>query len=273
MTSLLRDIFAVAKPIIAMVHLQALPGRPRHDRAAGMQPIVDAVARDLGVLQDAGVDGLLFCNEADVPYQLGVGVAAAAAMAAVIGQVRSEIRRPFGIDLVFDPASSLAVARATGASFVREVFTGVYESDLGLMRPDYGSIGAYRTDIGADSVALLANITPEFASSLGHRSIGERAQSAAFLGIDAILISGPITGVPTDTGQLREAKEAAPNTPVLANTGVTADTVADVLAVADGAIVGTTLKRGAVTWNPVDQARATEFMNAAARTRESGVIG
>src|ERR1700730_9518217 len=158
MTSVLRDLFGVAKPVIAMMHLAALPGRPRHNRAAGLQPIVDAVARDLGVLQDAGVDGLLFCNEGDLPYQLGVGVEAAAAMAAVIGEVKSEIRRPFGVNLVWDPMSSLAVARATGASFVREVFTGVYESDLGLIRPDYGSIGAYRTDIGADSVALLANI-------------------------------------------------------------------------------------------------------------------
>src|SRR5580692_2634931 len=246
MTSVLRDMFGVAKPIIAMMHLPALPGRPRHDRAAGMQPIVDAVARDLVVLQEAGVDGLLFCNEADLPYQLGVGVEAAAAMAAVIGEVRSEIRRPFGVNLVWDPVSSLAVARATGAWFVREVFTGVYESDLGIMQPHYGSIAAYRTQIGAEPVALLANITPEFASPLGHRSITKRARSAAFLGVDALLISGPITGV-------------------------TADTVTEILAIADGAIVGTTLKRDAVTWNPVDAGRAAAFMAAAARARESGV--
>jgi uncharacterized protein len=271
MTPRLHDIFGVTKPIIAMLHLPALPGRPRHDRAAGLQPIVDGVARDLAVLQDAGVDGLLFCNEADLPYQLGVGVEAAAAMAALIGELRSEIRRPFGVNLVWDARSSLAVARSTGARFVREVFTGVYESDLGVMQPDYGEIGAYRTQIGAESVALLANITPEFASPLGHRSIGERARSAAFLGVDAVLISGPITGVPTDIAQLREARQAIPDTPVLANTGVTADTVAGILAVADGAIVGTTLKRDAVTWNEVDPARAEAFMAAVSRARATAV--
>ncbi|MGA3154915.1 MAG: BtpA/SgcQ family protein [Streptosporangiaceae bacterium] len=127
------------------------------------------------------------------------------------------------------------------------------------------------TLIGAESVALMANITPEFASSLGHRSIGERAHSAAFLGADAILISGPITGAPTDTAQLREAKHAIPRTPVLANTGVTADTVQEILAVADGAVVGTTLKRDAITWNPVDPARVAAFMAAAAHARESKV--
>jgi uncharacterized protein len=271
MTSLLRDLFGVGKPVIAMLHLPALPGRPRHDRRAGMRPVVETVARDLAALQEAGVDGLLFCNEADLPYQIGVGPEAVAVMAAVIGTLRQEISRPFGVNLVWDPVASLAVARATGASFVREVFTGVYESDLGVMRPDFGSIGAYRSGIGAASVALFANITPEFASSAGSRTIAERASSAAYLGVDALLISGAITGEATDLARLREAKAAVPGTPVLANTGVTADSVADVLAVADGAIVGTSLKADGITWNPVDRVRAAEFMTAARQARESAV--
>jgi hypothetical protein len=246
MSPALRDLFGVSKPIIAMVHLRALPGRPRHDREAGMRPITEAVARDLAALQNAGVDGLLFCNEADLPYQLSVGPEAAAGMAAVIGEVSREIRRPFGVDLVWDPVASLA---------------------------DLGAIAAYRTGIGAESVALFANITPEFASSLGPRTIPERARSAVFLGVDAVLISGPITGTPTGIAELRAAKAAVPAAPVLANTGVTAGTVAEILAVADGAIVGTTLKRDAVTWNPVDPGRAATFMAAARRARESAVVG
>jgi len=87
----------------------------------------------------------------------------------------------------------------------------------------------------------------------------------------ALLISGAITGEPTSLTRLREAKAAVPGTAVLANTGVTADSVRDVLAVADGAIVGTALKAGGVTWNPVDPARAAQFMTAARRARESAV--
>ncbi|HUC21581.1 MAG TPA: BtpA/SgcQ family protein [Streptosporangiaceae bacterium] len=272
MTSLLGDLFGVSKPIIAMVHLPALPGRPRHDRDAGMRRVTDTVARDLAALQDAGVDGLLFCNEADLPYQIGVGPEAAAAMAAVIGAVRRELSRPFGLNLVWDPVASLAVARATGASFVREVFTGVYESDLGIMQPDFGAIAAYRSGIGAEQVALFANITPEFASSVGHRTIAQRARSTAFLGVDALLISGAITGQPTDLTLLREARAAAGDTPVLANTGVTAGTVSDVLSVADGAIVGTSLKADGSTWSPVDPVRAVKFM-AAARDARAGAAG
>jgi membrane complex biogenesis BtpA family protein len=269
MSALLRDLFGVSKPIIAMVHLRALPGRPQHDRAAGLKPITDSAVRDVQALQEAGVDGLLFCNEADLPYQLTVGPAVVASMAAVIGELKRDIAVPFGVNLVWDPIASLAVARATGAGFVREVFTGVYESDLGLMRPDFGAIGAFRADIGAQSVALFANITPEFASSAGHRTIEQRARSAVYLGVDALLVSGAITGEPTDMEQLRQAKAAVPGTAVLANTGVTTETVAEVLGSADGAIVGTALKAGGVTWNPVDPARAAEFMTAARRARQS----
>src|SRR5215469_1498142 len=112
MTALLRELFGVSKPIIAMVHLQALPGRPQHDHVGGVRAIVEAAARDLRALQDAGVDGLLFCNEAALPYQLGVQPEAVAAMAAVIGELRTSISRPFGVNLVWDPVASLAVARA-----------------------------------------------------------------------------------------------------------------------------------------------------------------
>jgi membrane complex biogenesis BtpA family protein len=265
----LRDLFGVRKPVVAMLHLPGLPGRPRHDRASGIGGIVDSIAHDLVALQTAGVDGFLFCNEADLPYQLEVGPEIPATMASVIAQLRTTIERPFGVDIVWDPRASLAVARATGALFVREVFTGVYESDLGLMQPDFGGLAAYREAIGAGSVALFGNITPEFGSSIGNRSISQRASSAAFLGVDAILISGQMTGTPLDLDELRAAKAAVPGTPVLANTGVRADTVGDILAIADGALVGTTLKVDADTWQRVDPDRAGRFMDAARRARET----
>jgi membrane complex biogenesis BtpA family protein len=271
--ALLRDLFGTAKPVIAMMHAHALPGRPGHDAAGGMRPVKEALARDLDALQDAGVDGLLFCNEADLPYRLKTGPETAAAMAALIGELRSTITRPFGIDIVWDPVASLAVARATGAAFVREVFTGTYESDLGLMQAAFGDIAGYRASIGAaDTVKIFANITPEFASPLGGRSTAQRAASAVFLGVDAVLVTGPITGQPTSITELRSVKAAVPAAPVLASTGVTTDTVNQTLEAADGVIVGTHLKRDGVTWNPVDPARAARFMAAAAHAKAEMMV-
>jgi membrane complex biogenesis BtpA family protein len=265
----LSRIFGVPKPVIAMLHLPALPGRPLHDRAAGVAAAVQAVGRDLEVLQAAGVDGLLFCNEADLPYQLRVGHEISAAMASVVGQLRGEVRIPFGVNILWDPIASLAVARATGARFIREVLTGVYESDLGMIEPQIGEIAAYRTAIGADDIALFDNIAPEFASAIGARGVAERARGAAFLRVDAILISGPAAGIPFEMSDLRVAKEAAPETPVIANTGVRADRIAEIFAVADGVIVGTSLKVDGMTWNPVDPDRAHRLMEAARSARSA----
>jgi membrane complex biogenesis BtpA family protein len=263
----LERTFGVPKPIIAMLHLPGLPGRPWHDRAAGVQRAVDVVGRDLAALQEAGVDGVLFCNEADLPYQLAVGPEIVAAMASVVGQLRRDVRVPFGVNLLWDAKASLAVARATGASFIREVLTGVYESDLGMIEPRIGEIGGYRTSIGAEGVLLFDNIQPEFASAIGGRTIADRARGAAFLGMDAILISGPAAGTQFEMIDLREAKAAVPGTPVIANTGVRADRMAEIFAVADGAIVGTSLKRDGVTWNEVDPGRARALVEAAAAAR------
>src|SRR5512147_785447 len=207
----LERTFGVRKPIIAMLHLTALPGRPWHDAAAGVGKAVDVVGRDLAILQDAGVDGVMFCNEADLPYQIQVGPEIVAGMASVVGQLKRDIRVPFGVNLLWDPIASLAVARATGASFIREVMTGVYESDLGMIEPKIGEIGGYRMAIGAQNVLLFDNIQPEFASAIGRRSVADRAKGAAFLGVDAILISGPAAGTSMAMDDLRAAKAAVPD--------------------------------------------------------------
>jgi uncharacterized protein len=267
MTQSLQDRFGVVKPVIAMLHFPALPGRPRHDRSGGRDHLVDVVGRDLEALQEAGVDAVLFCNEADIPYDLEVGVEIPAAMAAVIGELRSTVRLPFGVNILWDARASLALARATGASFIREVLTGVYESDLGMISPAIGRIAAYRTAIGAEGVALFDNISPEFASAVGTRGVAERARGARFLGVDAILISGPAAGEPFAMSDLQAAKQAVPDMPVIANTGVRAERAAEIFAVADGAIVGTSLKVDGVTWNAVDPARAQGLMDAVRNVR------
>jgi uncharacterized protein len=262
-------IFGTRRPLIAMCHLAALPGRPNHDVAAGMEAVFQSARRDALALQRCGVDAILFCNENDLPYSLGVGVEAAAAEAAVIGRLVAELTVPFGVDLLWDPAAALAVARATGARFVREVFTGVFETDMGLMAPDFGSLAAYRHVIGADDVAIFTNITPEFSRSVSGRPVADRARGAEFLGADAILISGPQAGMSIDVTDLAEARAAAPEAKLIANTGVNRDNVHELLAVADGVIVGTSLKVDGNTWNPVDPARAEEMVKLV-RAAQSG---
>jgi membrane complex biogenesis BtpA family protein len=165
----------------------------------------------------------------------------------------------------------MALARATGAAFMREVVTGVYESDMGLWAPDAAELYRYRSQIDADDVLVMGNITPEFASPLGLRSVAERARSALTSSlIDALLIAGPMAGAEPDLSVLREAKEAVGGqVPVLMNTGARADNVGRFLEVADGVIVGSGLKVDGQTWNPVDPARAGTFMDRVREARRS----
>ena len=268
--TVLERIFGVTKPLIAMCHLRGLPGRPRHDAQAGMAGIYSALRDDVLALQQAGVDGLLFCNEHDLPYSVGVGVEVAAAQAAVIGRLHSDLRVPFGVDLLWDPKSALAVARATGAAFVREVFTGVFDSDMGLLAPDFGELAGYRHAIGGDDIAIFTNVTPEFSRSVSGRPVAERARGAAFLGADALLVSGPQAGDPVSLAELRDAKKGAGDVPVLANTGVNDQNAAEILATADGVIVGTHLKIGGSTWNAVDPQRARRMVDTVRTVRAQG---
>ncbi len=260
--------FGVAKPVIGMVHLGALPGTPLYDEKSGLGGIVEAARADLLALQAAGFDAVMFGNENDRPYEFDVDRASTATMAFVIGRLRSEITVPFGVNVLWDPISTVALAAATGAAFVREIFTGTYASDMGPWTPDAGAAMRYRNRLGCGDVAMLYNVSAEFADSLDRRSLADRARSAVFSSIpDAVLVSGQITGEAAAMSDLEAVKKVLPDTPVLANTGVKHETVADILAIADGCVVGSALKIGGDTWNAVDPDRAADFMDRARRAR------
>lgn len=261
-------VFGDRKPVIAMVHFGALPGSPLHDAEGGLGALLEGARKDLTALQAAGFDAVMFGNENDRPYEFAVDTASTATMAYLIGQLRSEIRVPFGVNVLWDPKSTIALAAATGAAFVREIFTGTYASDMGPWTPDAGAAMRYRDRLGRRDLAMLYNISAEFAQSLDTRSLPDRARSAVFSSIpDAILVSGAITGEAAALSDLEAVKRVLPTTPVLANTGVKHATVADVLRVADGCIVGSSLKVDGDTWKPVDPARAAEFMRLARAAR------
>lgn len=261
-------VFGAGKPVIAMVHFGALPGSPLYDAEAGLEGLIDGVLKDLDALQRAGVDAVMFGNENDRPYEFQVDTASTATMAYVIGKVRDCITVPFGVNVLWDPMASVALAAATGAAFVREIFTGTYASDMGPWTPDAGKAMRYRDRLHRRDLALLYNVSAEFAYSLDRRPLADRARSAVFSSVpDAILVSGQITGEAAEMGELEAVKRALPGTPVLANTGVKHATVADVLRIADGCIVGSSLKVDGNTWNAVDPDRAAEFMRLARAAR------
>ncbi len=142
----LKATFGHDKPIIAMVHLPPLPGSPLYDPKGGMQKIIDSCAKDIEALQGGGVDAVMFGNEGDRPYLLKASPATLAAMAYAVGELKRLIKVPFGVNYLWDPVATVALAIASGARFAREIFTGVYDSDMGLWAPDAAGALRLRTD-------------------------------------------------------------------------------------------------------------------------------
>lgn len=270
MTNWLEDVFAKPKPVIAMLHLSALPGDPGYDSVAGVEAVVTRARRELVGLQEGGVDGVMFSNEFSLPYLTKTEPITAITMARVIGELLPEISAPYGVNVLWDARASIDLAVATGAQWVREIFTGVYASDFGLWNTNVGEVARHRARIGAAGVKLLYNIVPESAQYLADRDLASITKTTVFAtSPDALCVSGPTAGASTDIQALKTVKANAGATPVFVNTGMRADTAEQALSVADGAVVGTFFKTNGVFENEVDVRRVRELMSVVDGIRES----
>jgi uncharacterized protein len=264
----LDEVFGVKKPVIAMLHLMALPGDPGFDSTGGMKAIVDRARRELDVLQSGGVDAVMFSNEFSLPYLTKTEPITSIAMARIIGELMSEIKVPFGVNVLWDGMASIELATGTEASFVREIFTGVYASDFGLWDTNVGQAARHRARLGAQNVKLLFNIVPESAVYLAERDIESITKTTVFATMpDGLCVSGLTAGAATDTQILAKVKATAGNVPVFVNTGVRAHNAAEQLAIADGAVIGTYFKKDGVFENAADKSRVEELMGVVKRLR------
>ena len=253
-----------------MVHFPALPGSPLYDEKKGLHFIYQSVEKDLINLQKAGVDAVMFGNENDRPYELKVNSATLSTMSYMIGKLSEKISIPFGVNVLWDPMSTIALAVSTNAKFVREIFTGTYASDMGTWSPNAGEAMRYRNSLGRKDIQMYYNISAEFAYSLDKRTVAERAESTVFSSIpDAILVSGQITGQSANLEEIKEVSKIIPSTPVLANTGVNLQNVEEILRITDGAIIGSSLKINGDTWKNVDLNRAKKFMTKVRSIRKN----
>lgn len=249
------------KTVIAMAHIGALPGAPLYDAEGGMDRLIENVIKDVEKLQAGGVDAIMFGNENDRPYELSGSIESIAAMTAVVTAVKPMLKVPFGVNYLWDPYATVAIASATSATFAREIFTGLFASDMGLWEPNAAKALRLRRQLGRPDLKLLFNINAEFAATLDTRSIAMRAKSAVFSSLaDVILVSGPLTGQPAEISNLKSVRDALPDTPLFANTGVNIDNVTDIMSIADGCVIGTHFKVDGDTWNAVDGDRVMRFM-------------
>lgn len=269
-------LFHVKKPIIAMLHLDPLPGDPRFHWRDSMSTVVEHARQDLHALQEGGVDGVLVSNEFSLPYQRHMEFVTPAAMAYVVGQLRQEMKVPFGVDCISDGAATIELAAAVEADFVRGTFSGVYVGDGGLYNNDFSRLLRRKAELHLDELKMLYFINPESDRNLDTRPLADIARSAIFKAHpDGLCISANAAGQDVDDALIASVKQANPEVVVLCNTGCRPDTIERKLTSGDAAVVGTYFKEGGKLENQdlenvrVDVERVKEFMKVVRRFRET----
>lgn len=260
----LQRVFGRRKVAIGVVHCAPLPGAPRH-RGASTPEIVESALADARAYAEGRIDGLIIENHGDVPFLRpgDIGPETAAMMAVVTDRVRAETGLPLGINVLANAATTaLAVAKAGGAAFVRvNQWANAYVANEGFVEGDAALALRYRAMIDAGNVAIFADSHVKHGAHAitADRTIEELTRDLEFFDADAVIATGQRTGDAATPEEVRAVK-AATVLPVLVGSGVRADNVAQIMAVADGVIVGSSLKRGGVWWEPVERERVAGFV-------------
>ncbi len=260
-----------SRALIGMVHLPALPGS-----AGSLLPMEEIVARavtDARTLAAAGFHAVIVENFGDMPFPAEhLPPATIAAMAVAASHVREATGLRVGINaLRNDAIAALGIAAAVDAAFIRvNVHTGVAATDQGLLSGRANETLRYRRELGR-RIAVFADVHVKHGRPISEPDIARAAKEAAYRGMaDALVVSGPGTGEATDLDDLRRVREAVPDRRIFVGSGATAETVGDLLALAAGVIVGSSLKPGGDASLPISAELAQAFVEAAGMSTKAG---
>lgn len=262
-----RRLFRTDKPLVAMIHVGALPGTPAS--RSGLRAIEAQALREAKIYRDAGVDGVMLENMHDTPYLRGrVGPEIVAAMAVIARAVKDCVQAPCGVQVLAGAnQEAMAVALAAGLDFIRaEGFAYAHVADEGIIESSAAELLRYRRAIGADRVQVWADVKKKHSSHAitADVDIGETAHTVEFMRGDAVIVTGTATGRPPVPDDVLRVKRAT-RLPVLLGSGITAANVAAFVPVADGFIVGSELKISGHWAAPVDARRVRRLMAALRR--------
>ena len=260
----LEELFTRPKPIIGVVHLLPLIGSPRS--TVGLPEIRSRALSDAASLIDNGIDGVIIENYGDAPFLPDqVGAHTVASMTIIAHEIREHYpSAPVGINVLRNDAmSAMAIATVARSNFIRvNVHTGGMLTDQGILQGKAHETLRYRTTLNS-KVKIFADVAVKHAAPLADMDLKVSAEDTYYRGLaDALIVTGAGTGKQTCHNHLRQVKDAAPQACVFVGSGVTSDTIADLLQCADGAIVGTWLKQAGIITNEVDEKRVRDLVKA-----------
>lgn len=259
-----RSIFKKEKPIIGMVHVQALPGTPKHKFEPSI--IIDKALEEARVYDKAGIDAIMIENMHDIPYlKNGVGHEVSSIMTLIAHQIKQETNLPVGIQILAGAnREALAVAKAASIDFIRaEGFVFAHTADEGIIEAQAGDLLRYRKHIDADAVAIFTDIKKKHSSHAITQDVSllDTAKAARFFLSDGVIITGNHTGESASIDELKELK-AHLNSPVIVGSGITQDNVLTYLPICDAMIIGSYFKEKGYWENELNYNRIAKFMES-----------
>jgi membrane complex biogenesis BtpA family protein len=247
----------VPRDLVGVVHLEPLPGAPgwRGDFAGSLaRAVADAQALHAGGLRRAIVE-----NFGDRPFfKDRVPAETVAALALAVGHIAERVPGlELGLNVLRNDArSALGLAAVVPVRFVRiNVHVGAMVTDQGLIEGQAAETLRERQRL-CPRVELWCDVHVKHALPLAGEDLIEAARNT---------LEGRATGSPPEGRDLARVRAACPAARLYLGSGLSVGNAAELLVHADGAIVGTSLKRGGHVDQPVDLERVRALVAASAR--------
>ena len=260
----LKQIFQTSKPIIGVVHLLPLPTSARW--GGNLKAVIDRAEQEATALAAGGVDGIIVENFFDAPFtKEQIDPAVVSAMTLIVQRLKNLVMLPVGINVLRNDAkSAMAIATCVDAQFIRaNVLTGVMATDQGFIEGEAHQLLRYRRELGS-KVGILADVLVKHARPLGSPNLTTAVKETIERGLaDGVILSGWATGSPPSIEDLELASAAAEGTPVFIGSGADWENVPELMKVADGVIVPSSLKRGGRINETIDPVRVSQLIEAA----------
>lgn len=265
------DIFGNDKAVIGMIHLKALPGAP-HFKGGKLDEVFEFAMGDVRAYEEGQIDGLMIENAWDLPFSKpeDIGMETVAALSVLATRIKQETNLPIGINCLANGViPALAVAKAADIPFVRvNQWVNAYVANEGIIEGPSAKALRYRSAIKGDDIKIFADVHVKHGSHsiVADRSLAEQTRDAIFFDADVLIATGNRTGDETKTDEIIGIKDHT-DLPVIVGSGMSAENAEAIMALSNGCIVGSSLKKDDLWWNPVDVERVKVFMDKVQKVR------
>lgn len=212
---------------------------------SGTENAIAGALADLLALEMAEFDGALIENDNDKPHTEFANEAQIASFSIIANEVCKKAKIPIGVQMMLnDWHASFAIAKAVSAKFTRlDVFVDHVNSKWGEINPAPKKIVAYKNEIYPE-LLFLTDIQVKYKTMIKPRPLATSAELAIHYGTNGLVITGEATGVETSIEKIKEVREKFPHFPIFVGAGVNEKNIQEQFSIANGAIVGTSIKSG-----------------------------